>query len=277
MSDKLEREDYTDPQCPFCTEQYEKTPPPRRIPTARVIAKLDDHLSRNDTAAAKRHLLYWLEEARLGADTDGELSVLNELMGLSRKLGDKENAYMYAADGIALMERIGLAEHVSGATTYLNAATVYKHFDEAARSLELYRKAQEIYERELASDDSRLGGLYNNMGLALGALGEYGEALEVFEKALDIMLAGDTTKAEAAITCLNIADLINARDGYEAGEEQISRYLDLAEKYLDDPGVTHDGNYAFICSKCAPVFGFYGRFVCESELAERAKKIYEQN
>lgn len=277
MADKLEREDYTDPQCPFCTEQYEKNPPSRRIPITRVVEKLDFHLSRNDTAAARRHLLYWLEEARLGADTDGELSVLNELMGLSRKLGDKENAYKYAADGVAIMERLGLADHVSGATTYLNAATVYKHFGEATRALELYRRAQTIYEQNLAPDDIRLGGLYNNMGLALMSLGEYGEALAAFEKALDIMLAEDTTKPEAAITCLNIADLINDRDGYEAGEKQIERYLDLAEQYLDDPGVTRDGNYAFVCSKCAPVFGFYGRFITENELFERAKRIYGQN
>lgn len=277
MSDKLEREDYTDPQCPFCTEQYEKNPPPRRIPITRVIEKLDAHLSRNDTDAARRHLLYWLEEARLGADTDGELSVLNELMGLSRKLGDRENAYKYAADGVALMEHIGLSDHVSGATTYLNAATVYKHFGEAERSLELYRLAQSIYEKELAPDDSRLGGLYNNMGLALAALREYGTALEVFERALGIMCAADETKPEAAITCLNIADLINERDGYEAGEAQISIYLDLAEQYLNAPGIAHDGNYAFVCSKCAPVFGFYGRFACESELNQRAKDIYERN
>lgn len=277
MNFKLEREDYTDPQCPFCTEQYEKTPQPRRIPTRRVIEKLDEHLSRNDFAAARRHLLYWLEEAHLGADTDGELTVLNELMGLSRKNGERENAYAYAAEGIALMERIGLADGITGATTYLNAATVYKSFDESARALALYRRAQVIYERELASDDCRLAGLYNNMGLALEALGEYEDALGVFNKALEIMAASDDTKAEAAITCLNLADLVRDRDGYEAGEARITEYLDLAEGYLDAPGVPRDGNYAFVCSKCAPVFGFYGRFAFEGELAERAREIYERN
>lgn len=277
MKPTLEREDYTDPRCPFCTEQYEKNPPPRRIPTRRVIEKLDEHLSRNDTAAAKRHLLYWLEEARLGGDTDGELTVLNELMGLSRKNGEREAAFSYADEGVTLMEKTGLADHVSGATTYLNAATVFKTFGESGRALEFYRRAQEVYERELAADDYRLGGLYNNMGLALEALGEYTEALEVYEKALAIMLAKDGTKAEAAVTCLNLADLVRDRDGLEAGEEMINGYLDLAEKYLNDSGIVHDGNYAFTCSKCAPVFGFYGRFVYERELAQRAEAIYERN
>lgn len=277
MPDKLDRSDYTDPQCPFCTDQYENRPPVRRIPTSRVIDKLDEHLSRNDPDAGKRHLRYWLEEARLGGDTDGELTVLNELMGLSRNTGDKENAYKYAAEAVALTKRVGLADHVTGATTYLNYATVCKAFDEPDKALALYEKACSIYERELKADDYRLGGLYNNMGLALEALGEYARAEEVYQKALDLMLRLENCRAEAAITCLNLADLVRDRDGMEQGEEQIGKLLDRAEELLNDPSARRDGSYAYMCEKCAAVLGFYGRFAAEAELSARAREIYERD
>ena len=37
-----------------------------------------------------------------------------------------------------------------------------------------------------------------------------------------------------------------------------------------------DGYYAFVCEKCASVFGYYGRFFYEKELTERARRIYER-
>ena len=277
MPDKLEKIDYTDPICPFCTEQYEKTLPVRRIPTSRVIEKLDEHLGRSDVPAARRHLLYWLEEARLGGDSDGELTVLNELMGLSRNNGDRDDAYKYAAQAVALAESIGLSDRVTGATTYLNHATVCKAFGEPEKALELYEKARAIYERELSPNDYRLGGLYNNLGLALEALGDFERAENVYNKALEIMLAHDDCKAEAAITYLNLADLVRDRDGAEAGEGQINTLLDRAEELLNDPENRFDGSFAFMCEKCAAVFGYYGRFMTEAELAERARDIYERN
>ena len=277
MSDNLEKTDYTDPACPFCTEQYEKTLPVRRIPTLRVIEKLDGHLARNDAAAAKRHLLYWLGEARLGGDTDGELTVLNELMGLCRNTGDRDGAYDYAGQAVALAERVGLSDSVTGATTYLNRATVCKAFGESEKARELYEKARAIYERELPPTDYRLGGLYNNLGLALEALGEYALAGDVYGKAIAIMLANDDCKAEAAITYLNLADLVRDRDGTEDGESEINALLDKAEALLNDPDSTRDGSYAFMCEKCAAVFGYYGRFAAEAELSARAREIYERN
>ena len=277
MPDKLDRSDYTDPQCPFCTDQYEKTQPVRRIPTSRVIEKLDEHLGRNDPDAARLHLLYWLEEARLGGDGDGELTVLNELMGLARNTGDRDGAYKYAGEAVSLAERVGLADHVTGATTYLNHATVCKAFDEPEKALSLYEKARAIYEKELPPTDYRLGGLYNNMGLALEALGRFDEAEAVYEKALELMLSLEDCKAEAAITCLNLADLVRDRDGFEAGEAQINELLDRAEALLDDPANKRDGSYAFMCDKCAAVLGYYGRFAAEAELRERAREIYERD
>ena len=46
---------------------------------------------------------------------------------------------------------------------------------------------------------------------------------------------------------------------------------------LNSEEIVRDGNYAFVCEKCAPVFGFYGRFMTEKELNARMRSIYERD
>lgn len=276
MSEIFKKEEYEEPRCLLCMEKQTKFPI-NRIPTNRVIDKLDEYLRRDDPEGAKRHLCYWLVEARTGNDQDGELTILNELMGISRNTGDKENAYKYAEEGLELVKLLGLSDHVSGATTYLNAATVYKTFDEPEKAIALYKEALQIYDSELDENDYRIGGLCNNMGLALEQIGDFEQASEAYFRALQIMSVNENCMVETAITYLNLADLIRDRDGYEQGEGLINEYLDKAEKALDDQSTKRDGNYAYMCSKCAAVFGYYGRFAFESELNERVRSIYERN
>ena len=114
----MEKYDYTDPACPFCTEQYEKEPQIRRVPLDRILDKLDEHLSRDDGEGGKKLLLYWLDEARLGGDERGELSVLNELMGLCRNMGLEKEAFLYADAGVSLAEKTDMSDSVTGATVF---------------------------------------------------------------------------------------------------------------------------------------------------------------
>ena len=67
-----------------------------KISVERVIERLDDFLSRSDYSSAEKHLLYWLSEAKELKDVRGEFAVSNELMGLYRKTGKKDEAYKFA-------------------------------------------------------------------------------------------------------------------------------------------------------------------------------------
>lgn len=273
----LSREDYTDPQCPFCTDQYQTEPPVRSIPSARVIEKLDEFLGRNDYDGAERLLLYWLQEAELGRDLRGEFQIRNELMGLYRKLGKKERAMENANLALALAEKAGIKDSVAAATAYLNAATVRKAFGMAREAIPCFEKAKEIYERELNPNDPKLAGLYNNMGLALVDLGRFQEARTLYEKALSIMSSIENGEPETAVTYLNLANLEEAENGLEAASEAIDACLSAARDLLETKSLPRDGNYAFVCEKCAPTFGYYGHFAYAAELTERAKVIYERN
>ena len=237
-----------------------------------IISRLDSFLHRNDYSSAETYLLGVLDES---SDDSVNLAVMNELMGLSRKLGKREQALYYTESAISLIDDMGATLKVGSATIYLNCATVYKAFGMAERSIPLFLKAEEIYSKNLSPDDIMWGGLYNNMALAYVDLKDFVKAKELFLKAIDIMLSYDNGAPEAAITYLNLADTICAEKGLLEASDEINIYLDRAQKLLDEYH-TRDGNYAFVCEKCASVFGYYGRFVYEAELKERADRIYNE-
>ncbi len=246
------------------------------LPIDRIAQKLDEHLSRNDYTAAERHLEYWLGEARLAGDGRAILFLCNEMIGLHRKLGHKEQALSFCQKALEQVERMGIGENIGAATTYLNAATAYKAFDKAEEAIPLFARAEGVYQRELPASDPRFGGLYNNMGLALVDLHRFEEAKACYQKALAVT-AANGSKPEQAITHLNLASAAEAAWGLEQGEAEIAKRIALAWELLDDPALPQDGNYAFVCEKCAPTFRYYGYFLYANQLEERARSIYERS
>ena len=242
----------------------------------RIISKLDEHLGRNDYAAAERHLLYWIDEAEGGCDTRNELTLRNELMGLYRKLGREKEALTCVSVALDKIEKLDIGHQVGAATTFLNCATVYKAFGKAEESIPLFERARRVYESDLEESDSRLGGLYNNMALSLVDLKRFSEANELYKKAISVMKRTQNGDLEVAITYLNMASSIEAELGLLDADMAIQEYLDKAEELIE-AHAKKDGYYAFVCEKCASVFGYYGRFMYEKELCERSGRIYEGN
>ena len=275
MNPEMDKNDYTDPICPFDTSEYEKEPPAKMIDVRRAIEKEDEFLSRNDYDGAERVLLYWLSEADEGHDKRGRFAILNELMGLYRKTGKKEEALKTVEEALSMVPFVGEDTTAAG-TVYLNSATVYKTFMMSEESIALFEKARPLYEKLLEPGDERLGGLYNNMALTLVDLERFDEAEILYEKAMHIMEQIPTGIPECAVTWLNLADLYYLRDGAEASEDLVNECLDRAEALLDTPGLKHDGNYAFVCEKCAPSYDYYGRFFYAKELMDRAEEIYNR-
>jgi tetratricopeptide (TPR) repeat protein len=244
------------------------------IPKTRVLGKLDSLLQSNDTAGAKRLLEYWLGEAAADKDDGGKLLMLNELMGLCRKLGERDDAVKYAEEALFLVAVMGIEENIGAATTYLNSATVYKAFGEPENALHFYELAKEIYERDLAEDDERLGGLYNNMGLALVDLKRFSEANELYMNAVSVMEKLPDKEPEAAITYLNMADAARMEFS-SAANGKIDGFVEKAIALMEAGKERTDGNYAFVCEKCASVFGYYGYEDYAKELSARSRRIYE--
>lgn len=275
MSDTVTPDAYTESSCLLNMNADDAQV--KSIELRRVLQKLDSYLAANDYVSVLRHLNYWLEEARAGNDLKGQFGVYNELMGLHRKCGRKQEAISAVEAALKLVNTLGLSDTITGGTAFVNAATVYKAFFENDNALPLYARAQKIYEKELSKDDERLAGLYNNYALALAEAEEFNISRDYLLRAINIMIANPGTQAQAAVSYLNLADVTAAELGAEESERQIEEYLEYAQALLDAEGNVRNGDYAFICDKCAPCFDHYGWFFYAEELKGRAADIYSDN
>jgi len=274
----LKRDEYEEKRCLLdTTDPEDQTANRERIPIRHVIDKLDRALARGDYAEGMRLLDYWTSEARALGDEDGELSVTSEMLGLSRRVNDREKGLAAIDRALALIDKSGLSDTVSGATVLLNAATTRKHFGDPAGAIHLYLKAESVYLARLDQSDERLGGLYNNFASALLENGDRKKAEEYYEKALAVMERnGAAGLLGVAVTSVNLADLY--AEGDEPDKDQrINAALERAWAALESPDAPRDGEYAFVASKCAPAFSYYGWFVAAAELEKRVKEIHERN
>lgn len=250
--------------------------PQGTIPILRIIEKLDSLFARNDMDGVGRVLRYWEGEARALKDSRGLCEILSEEIGYFRKIGDATHGLEAVDEALSLL--CCMDECVSSATIYLNCATTMKAFGKAKEAMPYYEKAKEIYERLLPSDDYRLAGLYNNYATALCDLKEFANARENYQKAIDLLSANDITP-ELAVSYVNLAHLLDDEGNFESKDftEEIDELLDNAYECLEDEKLVRDGNYAYVCSKCAPSFGYFGYFLQKAELEERANAIYTGN
>ena len=246
------------------------------INITNLITELDNILSRNDYNSARNFLEKWVEISQNQNDKKALFSLCNECIGLYRKIGDRDNCYKYCEKALDLLKVLNIENTVTGATAFLNCGTAYKAFGEADKSISYFEKAVNLYETLLPESDHRLAGLYNNFALSLVDLKKFEKALKLYEKAINVLDKNPKFNLEQAVSYLNMANAVEAQKGLENACEEIDVLLDKAEKVLNENYSEADGNYAFVCEKCAPTFGYYGRFLYENELKERARVIYER-
>ncbi len=266
----LDRNDYTEPECVLCGEPAGRLSP---VPMNRILEKLKQYEEQNDPEKMEKHLVYWLNEAEFSRDERGQLTLHNEMMGFYRMRGDAPKAVLHAEEALRLLEKLGMEKTITAGTVWINVGTVLEAFGREREALDYFGKARANYEQNLPPEDSRLGGLYNNMGLALAACGYGSEAEAMFRRALDVIRRQKGSEPEQAITWLNLADLLEAELPPEAAEKRIEACIRNAESLLMDEKLQHNAYYAFVCSKCAHVFGHHGYFLQEQEMLRRAEAV----
>lgn len=270
--------DYKEPACPLCggKEFYnpELSPAAGRIPVKRIMEKTDGFYKKNDLAGAAAHLEYWLEEARALNDKNGELSVINELLGVYRKTANTEKGTDAAENALSLIEELDLSGSVSAATIILNVATLFKAFGKADKAVPLYEKVQKIYDGNLKPNDPLKAGLYNNFALALADVGETEKAEKLYLSAIEIMENAENGKIDAAISYINLAHLYDAQ---KTPKDKITDCLFKAYNLLCDEKNPQDSYLAFVYSKCYPSFGYFGYAKIAEELKNLSEKLYERS
>lgn len=242
-----------------------------KISIDSFINELDSFFAKEDLQGAGCCLLEWRNRAIHAGDKNGELTVLNEMIGFYRQTKDEAQGMKAINDAFALINALGINKKVACATIYLNAATTMKSFGKSAEAMDFYNKTLEIYRTNLDENDPLFAGFYNNMALALQDLKKFSEAEDYFLKAIKITEGIEKSELETAVSCVNLAHLY-----YEADSEdgRVNSLMEKALDILENPDLFGFEKYAFTCRKCAPSFGYFGFFLAEKQLNERADKIY---
>ena len=113
------------------------------------------------------------------------------------------------------------------------------------------------------------------MGLALVDLKRFREAEALYQKALVIMSGVPEKEPEMAITYLNMATATETELGLTQAQPAIRELVQKAMDCLEAGKDRQDGNYAFVCEKCASSFGYYGYEDYAAQLNQRSRRIYE--
>ncbi len=270
--------DYKEPRCATCggEEFYypDSDAPEGRIPVDRIIQKLDTLLNRNDMDGAGKLLRSWREEAKALKDKSGELAILSEMMGYYRKTKEKERGLESVSRGLELVKELDLTESVSGATIVLNAATTLKAFGRAKDAIPHYEAVLKLYGEKLDGGDARIAGLYNNYALALADLKEFDKAEKLYYDAIKILKSIKDGENDIAVTYVNLAHLYDEKSG---DEDKIDECMNKAYEYLNSDKLTQNGYHAYVCSKCAPSFAYFGYFLIDEELRKRSEELYARN
>ncbi len=263
---------YTDEYCEACRGKRDESS--NRMPIKRVLAKLDEYFSRNDLAGAEKFLIFWEGEARLGGVPEELIDILNEEIGFFRRTGNIDRGMAAITEAVDIIERDNIEKNSAIGTVYINIATTLKAFGEPEKALLYYEKAFDIYSESLGSDDYNFAALYNNMALAFEDIGLFGEAENSYKTAVKILRADGEHDAEIAVSLINLAHLYD-KAGCNAGA--IYKLLDDAWEILNSDCLEKNGNFAFVCSKCAPSFEYFDQSDRGKFLKSEADRIYEGN
>lgn len=254
-------------KCSGCSKEQQN-----KVPILRVISKLDELFSRNDLSGAARLLEYWSGEADMLGDKRGKLEILSEQIGLYRRTNERDKALKAVNDALLIIEQESLQNGMSTGTIYVNIATTLKAFGKVEEGMPYYKKAEEIYNSNANVSFFKKAALNNNMASAYAEMGEGEMAQKHYLKAIELLSDDSQFYGEIAVSYVNLAHLY---EDMKKSETSILEAMDKAWDYLNKDGIKKDGNYAFICSKCAPSFDYFGFDKRAAQLKSEANRIYE--
>lgn len=205
-----------------------------------ILKKLDGLFKDERLEEVEPFLLSCMRQAKAGNEYGIYISVGNELIGFYRSISRYEEAFAVAEDVLLLMEELQLEGTVHFATTLLNTATAYRAAGRYEEALADYRRALEIYQRDLPKDDYRLAGLYNNISILLEKLDENEKAALFLHKAIQIVEKQPQSRLELATSRTNLA-LIELKLNHL---EEAKKLLDLACRAFEEDGGITDSHYS---------------------------------
>ncbi len=180
---------------------------------------------------AYTYMLETMKDAITSNQDDIVLGIVNELMGYYRVHGDFDMGEKMAIRAINILEKNNLQGSVTGATTYLNIATLFRAKSDFQKASEYFDKCHTIYKKNLSTNDQRYLSLLNNMSIFYHETNNIEKAISYAKEALDKISKIEDAKIETAISYTNIAQMYVSNNQIEKGEECLKKAIELFKKY----------------------------------------------
>jgi len=201
-----------------------------RVKIEEVLKQLDHLFETNRMEEVEDFLSGKLKEAMEEEDTSSVITIINEMIGFFRNIGQDEKSVAYSGKVISLMENLGLSGTVPYATTLLNAANAYRSAGLLPESLEYYKQVLAIYEKNLEKEDFRFASLQNNLSLLYQEMGAFDKAVESLKKALEIVKKYPEAQFELAVTYTNLGTSLLKQKNYDEAREQLQTAISLFQE-----------------------------------------------
>ena len=215
-----------------------------------ILNQLDRLFAEKRISEVEPFLQKCIEQAKKEEDKETLLSLYNELTGYYRSVGRTEEAIENGGEAEKLIRELNLTNTEFHATTLVNLATAYRSGGQYTEALDIYRKANCIYENVLTQPDIKQAGLYNNMSMAYQGVGEYTQAVDCLHTALEIVKMFPEYKTEIASTYTNLSTVYFEMKDYTKGITALQKALRLYEKEA-----VKDSHYSALLASLA--HGYY--------------------
>lgn len=188
-----------------------------------LLREVDALFDANDPQGAEKLLLRTRKEAQSVGDLSLELTADNELIGYYRQTSQEREAFQMVEDAFSLLQKMGDTGSARYATVTQNAANACRAFGRYEDAERYYDTTARVYTEliasgELALEDLRVAGLYNNRSLLCQERGDYAGAEQYLKQALGIVTE-QKAGFEIAVTYANLANTCVLGKAYERAEE----------------------------------------------------------
>ncbi len=173
---------------------------------SQILNELDALFSEGDTEKIQLFLEKQITVFKENEETDNLITMLNEMIGFCRDMGQFEAGDEYCDFLYGLVDEEPYKGTIAYATTCLNIANFKRAKKDYVTSEKLYLGVLPIYDAFLDKKDFRYASYYNNLSLLYQEMEKYENAIECLEKALTIAETHEEARIEVATTYTNMAN-----------------------------------------------------------------------
>ncbi len=206
----------------------------------QILTRLDELFAQHRVDQVEDFLLKRIDEAAAEGDSASMITLLNEIIGHYREMGEFDKAIACCRQVLLLMGEAGLEGTVAYATTLLNVANACRAAGLLKESMTYYQEVKAIYEKNLEPADFRYASFYNNMSLLFQEMGDYESSCDCLERALGIASLYQEARIEVAVTYTNLASSQLKLGRYPEAVDNLQRAFSIFEMD-EDPDYHYSG------------------------------------